>query len=483
MEELLKELEEEDPEFKADMEEEEPGFTEEEENEDSDFMRAMKENDPELARDEAGREAPESFETDEVTSDREEEAKLRSDDKSTFGEGSYEFISRFTDAVDQDAALRENEHMKDILEAAENYNRLMESGYCPDGFPDEMIMSELTGQATDQVIAACDELLENEELAEDSPVARQVRRLKTSVSEERDVIEDHIYAYLAKHPTEKESEGVETDPSKALETRAGDETGVNTDTASGTKQKNEAHLGDGRTSETMSFKDIVLSVEGGMAGRLLQRDADAYRRSVDVVKRIKGNRVLEQQRFFEVAKELGVGSTVPLSMNTEGSRAFAERGGNEFIDYRTLTENQRMDEIDFSEDAIRQLTLVKSLGFLLGIADWQKIVDPEELLYEHDQREVISIKIKEMQGAVNTEGKISRQEAERFVKQFDQRMDANALKDLAANFGNQMMLRSLAGVLGVDANILYSRMETLFFCIKAYIRTGSINTVPGRYFA
>ena len=372
--------------------------------------------------------------------------------------------------------------MKDVLAAADEYNRQMASGFCPDGFPDTIVLNALCKDAKDKVISSCDAFLEDKEAASNRFAARQVARLKEAVVEESETLEDHIYAYLAKHPTAGRGEGVETDPSKALEAHARDEEAVNTGTADTTKREKGAELGDGRDTESMSFADILLAVESGAAGMLVQKDADAYRRSLEMTLRIKGSKVEERKRFFEVAKSIGAGSTVPMQMDMEGG-AFAERERTRFIDYRTLTEKQRFDEVDFSEDALRQLTLVKALGFLVGIADWQHIVDPEQLLYEKDQREVISIRIKEMQGLANVEGKISRQEAERYVKQFDKGRDANALKDLAANLGSQMMLRRLAGALGINPDALYARMETLFFCIKAFVRTGSIEMVPNKYFA
>ncbi|MBQ7677891.1 MAG: hypothetical protein IJT32_06625 [Lachnospiraceae bacterium] len=423
------------------------------------------------------------FETEDTISDREAQAVLRSDNKTPFGEGSYDYIRDFSRIETSGAKILENAKMKNVIAVTKAFNNLMNSGFCPDGIPDQRVMEALKGNAADQVIAACDAFLQEDEAAMDRGSARKVLRLKNAVSEEREDIEDHIFAYLAKHPSTDRGEGVETDPSKALETRARDEVGVNSGTAHASKQLTGMKLGDGRDPSQMSFADIVLAVESGEGGYLVKRDADSYRRSVKVTLKIKGNKTEEQRRFFQVAKELGVGGAVPVRMNSDNG-AYEESERDRFIDYRTLTERQRMDEVKFSPEVIRQLTMIKSLGFLLGIADWQHIVDPEDMLYKDDEKDrPVDLRIKEMQGSTNVQGKISRQEAERFVKQFDKSRDANALKDLAANFGNQLMMRRLASMLRINPDRLYHRMETLFFCIKAFTRTGTIETVPNKYFA
>lgn len=423
------------------------------------------------------------FETEETVSDREAQAALRSDSTVPFGEGSYGYISRFGQIEQSGAPILENARLREVIAAVKTYNGLMENGFCPGGIPDERVMEAVTKGASEDVIAACEAFLKDDDAVLDKGTARKVLRLKNAVSEERKYIEDHIYAYLAKHPTTERDGGVETDPSKALETRARDEVGVNSSTAHASKHLTGMELGDGRDPAEMSFAEMVLAVESGAAGYVVKRDADMYRLSVDVTRKIKGNKTEEQRRFFEVAKEVGIGGAVPVVMNADAG-VFADQERDRFIDYRTLTEKQRMDEVAFSPDVLRQLTMVKSLGFLLGIADWQHIVDPDEMLYkENDEKRPLDLRIKEMQGLTNVQGKISRQEAERFVKQFDKSRDANALKDLAANFGNQLMMRRLAGMLGINPDALYHRMETLFFCIKAFVRTGSIETVPNKYFA
>ncbi len=433
-------------------------------------------------------EVEDGFQTasEEQESEREAEAKLNSDDKRTFGEGYSDYIRNFDKRLQRGSAIGEKKvegKLADVLEANREYVEMMERGRCPDGMPDEAILSRISSEAAEKVVKACEAYMADGSAQGSMREEREVRHLSEAVRAESERVRENIYAYLAKHPTSARGEGIESDPSKALEAKARDEDSVQANMANATRKRTGNEVGDGRASEEMSFAEILHAVESGEGGHLVERDARAYEKSLETVNKIKGNKTAEQHRFFEVARSLGTGETVPLSIESEGGSRNDKKERPSFINYRAMTEDDRSDEMDLSENAVRQVTLVKSLGYILGIADWQQIVDPEQLLYEQEEKNVLSIQLKDIQGLVNLEGKMSRQEAERFVKQFDKSRDGDALRDLAANFGNQLLMRRLAGALGINPDSLYNRMETLFFCIKAFVRTGSINTVPEKFFA
>lgn len=428
-------------------------------------------------------EVADDYITPTTQSEEEVEAVERSDETTAFGEGTYAYIHDFEKMTESlSEKIKNGERMKEILGATEEFNRLMKQGTCPDGMPDEAVLEALAGEARDKVISACDHFLRDDLMSADPVSERMVKKLKASVIEEAETLEDFIFAYLSMHPPEDKGKGVMLDPSRELETKSKDETGVNLMTNQKHRALRGTEIGDGNVAGDMNFSDIILSVEKGTAGQLTKRDADEYRRSVNAVHRMKGNRYQQQRRFFRVAEELGSGQTVPLEIDG-ASGAMNEPKSTSYINYYGMAEFSAEEERSFGVTGKRAISLVKSLGFILGIDDWQKMVDAEQLMYEKDTFRGLTLQLKQMQGSVNLEGNVSRAEAELFVKRYEKGRDADALKDLAANLGNQMLFRRLAGALGVDANRLYARMETLFFCIKAYMRTGSIQTVPDKYFA
>ena len=200
--------------------------------------------------------------------------------------------------------------------------------------------------------------------------------------------------------------------------------------------------------------------EGGMG------DDDGKKKKIDTD---LDEPVSAQKRFVKGAEAMGAGAVMPFEITAEGDMMRADATG--YKSYTELTAERRFDQVKMSNNALMQLTMVKTIGFLFGITDWQQIVDPETLLYNEQGDEVKSVRINIVPGMFgDVPEEINEADGKRFAESL--KGDPEGLKLLDAFLGGKLdSIKELTAATGLGAAVLYKRIMAIRHYLKQLRRS------------
>ena len=126
-----------------------------------------------------------------------------------------------------------------------------------------------------------------------------------------------------------------------------------------------------------------------------------------------------------------------------------------------LTADKKADEVKLSESARAQIYMVKAIGLVFGVSDWQAITDPEELLYREEGDSVAAVKVNMVPGLKNRlTSEVSEEEGRRLADSF--KGDTHMIKILNGMLKeNSSLVRELEAATGVNKKVLSSRMRSI----------------------
>ena len=175
-----------------------------------------------------------------------------------------------------------------------------------------------------------------------------------------------------------------------------------------------------------------------------------------------------QQSFVKGTSAMGAYSVLPFEISESGDAVSADSTG--YMDYTELSADRRLDEVKLSDNARMQLTVVKTIGFLFGVADWQQIVDPEELLYNEDNGEVKNIRISIVPGMFgDVSDKINDADGKHFAESL--KGDPEGIKMLDAFLKQKVgSVQMLEAATGIKAATIYKRLLSIRRYLKDVLK-------------
>ncbi len=182
-----------------------------------------------------------------------------------------------------------------------------------------------------------------------------------------------------------------------------------------------------------------------------------------------------QERFAGALASYNTADALPeeFSINMEKDAADA---GVERKTFQELTKDRNYEEIGWAVHARVQLQVVKLISCLFGVSDYSNAINPENLLYDEAEGEIKSIQLTLLPGITGVSEYVSKDEAERFLKEFAGD-DISKMEKTIANIdrGVRGHIDMLSATTGVSRHILLLRLNKFLDCLRARMRGHSLD--------
>ncbi len=448
---------------------------------------------------------------------REAQDSMKPQVKQSRLEGNYSFIRTFNSEKDITKKKNSKDGLMDaVTNSTRDYVTKMDNIKTEGGAIDEDAVTDLVNTDGNQVIKACGDYIAAKNPILPWGIGKRRKKLVVKLKEEMEklnpTIEKNVYGYLGRDRGLDNVEQRDVQDSKKS----------SEDILTGLIIKDEG--------ESLSIDEILMMISNGLGGVIDQARADAFRvknrnhftnqtgdqgKDADREKKQKEQRPLKdeeqadektkktmesnptstnsslmvspsdkqnQNKFYTLAQRMGVSDAMPVEFDQETDE-MKEKSILHMQDYDEITDGRRMDEIPMTPEAKTQLALVKTLGFIVGVPNWDNLVAPENLLYEQDDtgQGIKSIMIQQLPEMGVDIGKMTRQDAEKFVKQFDNE-DAKSMSTVERMLKNPKVMKGLGDILGVSTERLVQRIKLMIMCISLYRTVGSLTPIPESMF-
>ena len=146
---------------------------------------------------------------------------------------------------------------------------------------------------------------------------------------------------------------------------------------------------------------------------------------------------------------------------------FSEEGDVKQTDlnaYKGLNEfsaDKKADEVKLSESAREQINMIKAIGLVFGVTDWEAITDPEELLYREAGDSVSAAKVNIVPGLKNRlASKVTEEEGRRLADSF--KGDTHMIKAINGLLTeNSDLVRKLETATGISKKVIAERIKSI----------------------
>ena len=126
-----------------------------------------------------------------------------------------------------------------------------------------------------------------------------------------------------------------------------------------------------------------------------------------------------------------------------------------------LTADKKADEVKLSEAARAQIYMVRAIGLVFGVGDWQAITDPEELIYREEGDSVAAVKVNMVPGLKNRlSAEVTEEEGRRLADSF--KGDTHMIKIMNGMLKeNSALVRDMEAATGVNKKVISARMRSI----------------------
>ena len=220
-------------------------------------------------------------------------------------------------------------------------------------------------------------------------------------------------------------------------------------------------LKDDRESLKKCYEDMYLGANGLFTDEETQKGRGEGDDGGDKKKNTDQDAVVldDKQKAFVRGAGIIDASLMPVEFSEEGDVKQSDLSA--YKDYEELTADKKADEVKLSEAARLQIYMVRAIGLIFGVSDWQQICDPEELLYREEDDSVSAVKIKLIPELMNKlSSKLSDEEGQRLADSF--KGDTHMMKVISAILAEKsVMINELKNATGVNGKVLGSRMRSV----------------------
>ena|GEM_PF-6703461 len=193
-------------------------------------------------------------------------------------------------------------------------------------------------------------------------------------------------------------------------------------------------------------------------------------------RRLKAYTEEQKKKYAAALSVAGAGDILPGELKLQLNEN--DGTGRALKSYQDLTAEQSMDEVTWSDHAMMQLQTVKLVGFLFGVTDMERVIDPEELLYDEADGSIRGVKMVLMPGIMQTSGDVTRDEATRFLNEFsfgDVEKIRTLMGEIKRTLGDR--LGELSAATGIDRGILSRRLTKLMECLRLHAKGISLDNM------